>query len=1019
MSFRTEAGNVRRGLDKGIYKKPSKDFEGFADALNAGLVRADQAKLQEDLVIRREKRDEARAVRAKAAAAEKVQASQQKLATLFMNSQPQEVRDSPVARSQIMTLIVDGGIKNLNALKKYVAESSNFAPRTTEMRPVGSLQGPNMPVDPKISDMGLGFGADSIQTGSNLDSGGTQSQTDKPLRVSDLSKIAEDPKYARNSNYASQAQEMIDILAERGTPLDGTTGGAGDFSENPTQEVVTEGQYNFGPQPIKLTAADIKEDNWLSLLYMADKDANIESIELIEGIANANGWVNIMGQSTKEELIGMELEQVVEELKLYAGSLSEEAKTTVDAIIEVKEATKANANWWATTEGLLEKETNFLTIATGVYPTGSVALKNITEHLRKRIPMETVLASGEIDLSGILKEDAAFYDAWLLTATGDKFNTPEGAVKVQQVMRLRSAALEMERLDGLADEKALSIKDQALNAWYAENGYFNINGDPKQPIKKPSSGEMAKFENMWTTATTAAKDLDIWESVDKIKSLDVDTLKMIVNAKLLPENSSQMQEAKNALSERTTQEADAASAELRDFTGENFSTTEQMDVWLASRGGADKLFADDAQKEAWIATKAILFGNELAANNEAKAKEFSTSYAAAFSKFINNAETQKLKGDKFQKAMAEFERNWKDSASATPVTTPKEVVYDDNTITRLIVEANQNIKSGNPDLIYKGRQFIDVNLPLIISARITTANITEEAAVALLMEASPGLSRNDAIKIINGVITLGVDPISKTPISIDMTDLSEQSDLKPTDPGVQTATSIINDQLAAKNAGMELTAKEIAASNSLLALGHESLIKELGFDPSDAMGGSGFFGNIANSAASLVGWTPFKDVAAGKDYMNALNNSAARVLSVLIEGSRDSVFKQKEIYKTLPLSGQFLTTDLQGMITVRRVIADMEEEITRLGQLSSRDNQSTNPTQKADAYAMAMQLGIIYRGYKAVDNAWAKSEEKFDMTKFNLTDTVSNNPPPAKTGSLTQSGTSVDGIPIFSFGGNN
>ena len=128
----------------------------------------------------------------------------------------------------------------------------------------------------------------------------------------------------------------------------------------------------------------------------------------------------------------------------------------------------------------------------------------------------------------VLEEDAAFYDAYLLTATGDEFNTIEGAAKIQQVMKLRSLAQEKARLGELADLKALSIKEQALQAWYVENGYFNLNGDNREAIKRPSSGEMAKFENLWTAATAAAKDPKIWESVDKIKS-SLERISLLLN----------------------------------------------------------------------------------------------------------------------------------------------------------------------------------------------------------------------------------------------------------------------------------------------------------------------------------------------------------------------------------------------------------------------------------------------------------------------------------------------------------
>lgn len=977
MAFRAAANSVRDGLARGDFMAPSKDFEGFANALSAGLIRSDTAKMQEDLETRREARIEARRVKSAADAAEKVQKKQTDLANLFMGTQGDSIKNSKKARDQVIALIDAGNINSLSALQKYMDENATYVEPTTM-----AIQGPNMPADPKIVDLGLGYRRESRE---GLI---TDFSSSRPMRRSDVEKHAAraaqmDPDTLGTTSQ--QSLEMAEIFAETGIPIEGTTlGGTLDKETGESMGIVDQG-FKFGPKPIRLTNKDVKVDNWQGLLWQATRDQNLENIEFINGIADSSGWVKIIGQNTTEDLLGLTLDRVVELKEAYAGTLSTENAERVDDIITIKKATEENSQWWNTTEGLLAKGTPFLTTAAGIYKPKTKAGDLIANHLRLRIPIENNLAASEIDLSGILKEDAAFYDAYLLTATGDEFNTIEGAAKIQQVMKLRSLALEKARIGELADLKALSIKEQALQAWYVENGYFNLNGDNREAIKRPSSGEMAKFENLWTAATAAAKDPKIWESVDKIKSMDVNTLKMVVSAKLLPENSPQMAMVKDALAERTIQEATQKIAELRDFTGENFSTSEQMDVWLASRGGGDALFIDNDQRDAWIETKAILLGNELAANNEAKAKEFTNSYAASFSKFINSPETQKLKGEKFQLAMAEFERNWKDNASATP--DADKVVYDNNAVIGMIVTAENQITSGDATQATLGKKFIETELPIILAAKIRMENLSEEAAIQLLMSASPDLSREDAILIHTKAMVLKDDPISGEPVRVNITDVQGVGALKATDPLVVAATAAIKDELSATFVTEGMTPEEIAASDKLLSLGHEALIKELGFDPKSAMGGSGFFGNIANSAASLVGWTPFKDVAKGKDYMNALNNSAARVLSVLIEGTRDSVFKNKQAMTTLPKAARFMTTDYEGMVTIRRVVQNMEEELARLSEIQSRANKNSTPKQKSDAYALSLQLDIIVNGYKAVDLAWQAGTEGVDMSKFKITPT--------------------------------
>ena len=257
---------------------------------------------------------------------------------------------------------------------------------------------------------------------------------------------------------------MAEIFAETGIPIEGTTlGGTLDKETGESMGIVDQG-FKFGPKPIRLTNKDVKVDNWQGLLWQATRDQNLENIAFINGIADSSGWVKIIGQNTTEDLIGLTLDRVVELKEAYAGTLSTENTKKVEDIITIKKATEENSQWWNTTEGLLAKGTPFLTTAAGIYKPKTKAGDLIANHLRLRIPIENNLAASEIDLSGILKEDAAFYDAYLLTATGDEFNTIEGAAKIQQVMKLRSLAQEKARLGELADLKALSIKEQALQA---------------------------------------------------------------------------------------------------------------------------------------------------------------------------------------------------------------------------------------------------------------------------------------------------------------------------------------------------------------------------------------------------------------------------------------------------------------------------------------------------------------------------------------------------------------------------
>jgi hypothetical protein len=133
-------------------------------------------------------------------------------------------------------------------------------------------QGPNVPVDPKIADLGVGFGPNGkVETGPNLSPLGTTSQTGEDFRVSDIDKIAADTSRATEL-WSEQAKEMQSIFAEAGTPLEGTS-----LPDPVAEEVTTEAGVKitpYGKTPAKIDFDRIK---------------TLEDIELYEQEMTATG----------------------------------------------------------------------------------------------------------------------------------------------------------------------------------------------------------------------------------------------------------------------------------------------------------------------------------------------------------------------------------------------------------------------------------------------------------------------------------------------------------------------------------------------------------------------------------------------------------------------------------------------------------------------------------------------------------------------------------------------------------
>ena len=90
MSFKSEAAKVRGKISSGAFKQAAPSpFKGFFEQVSAGIIRSDEAKRQEELILKREKRDEKRRIKAAADAAELVAKKQTKLANFWLASNSQ------------------------------------------------------------------------------------------------------------------------------------------------------------------------------------------------------------------------------------------------------------------------------------------------------------------------------------------------------------------------------------------------------------------------------------------------------------------------------------------------------------------------------------------------------------------------------------------------------------------------------------------------------------------------------------------------------------------------------------------------------------------------------------------------------------------------------------------------------------------------------------------------------------------------------------------------------------------
>ena len=260
MSLRSTKSRISGKIAAGGFKQPdntlAKAIDTGAGIMAKGIMTRAAEEREEKRIAKREAAAEAKrlaAAQAKKEAAAKKLARNAKVLALDFTGTTDNAAAVTYFQNQLELMDGDVGAVVTSTENRVKSGQLEFIAPTTEMVDM-PFQGPNMEADPKISDLGVGFGGPNgeIETGSNLGAGGTTSQTDEAFRASDVAEIAADP----TSAYSTQAQEMLRIFEERGTPLEGTT-----LPEDGSVEVNKAGEVRikpFGETPEDIDISGIK-----------------------------------------------------------------------------------------------------------------------------------------------------------------------------------------------------------------------------------------------------------------------------------------------------------------------------------------------------------------------------------------------------------------------------------------------------------------------------------------------------------------------------------------------------------------------------------------------------------------------------------------------------------------------------------------------------------------------------------------------------------------------------------------
>mgnify|MGYP000008526053 CR=1 FL=1 len=127
MSFKSEASKVKANIAAGNYKEKTDVFAGFFDELTYGIKKQDEAKRQEDLEKRREKRITDREILKEQKKADALEKEQNRLANFYFKSNP-NVQPTTANRSKLVGVIKSGNYDNLADLESYMSSRTTYVP---------------------------------------------------------------------------------------------------------------------------------------------------------------------------------------------------------------------------------------------------------------------------------------------------------------------------------------------------------------------------------------------------------------------------------------------------------------------------------------------------------------------------------------------------------------------------------------------------------------------------------------------------------------------------------------------------------------------------------------------------------------------------------------------------------------------------------------------------------------------------------------------------------------------------
>ena len=901
MSFRTEANKVRAGIARGDYKKKRDYFGSFVDPLVSGMQAQAAAKMQEDLEKRREARAEARELKKLQDAKELQDKKNDALANAFMLSQG---ASGAAAKSQIVALI-DAGYDDPAKLTEFFKDKVGY-----DANPNMSPQGPNVPSDSLISNFG------GIKVGDNS----YTLSSDGPITVGQLGDISKQTDL--KDGVADTAGQMARIFA----PLD--TGDGGKFIFDKKKEL-----YDIS----KLT-----DKNWSQTAQQLRDERKFSDARRVEAWASSQSWFEVIPGYSKTSLLEKKLEDI--ETIVATTPLTTEQEELVTGIVNFKTDQAAGNKFWSTLETSLDQDLEKLQSYIYIFKADSDEYKNIEAAIEVK---ETIAGlKSATEASQQLEKPSSYYDQALKALQIQNIAADDPLIDskiktIQTLTAMKSFALSVETDKELATTKAMSAKEQALDAWYEKNGYYIMtNVDGANVVNIPTVEALAEFEKQWAEATAKAKEPDDFYTEDKLLAMPIEDLKVLIDTGLLSDRPKVETLVKNMYDSRSNQKLTT-----QVFDG-NFNSVVDINRFIAQKG--TDLLGEDGEPtpemESLMRQKIALLDEQ----ERIAAEKDINLYQLGMREFFKDKEMT-------IENMAEWDRSWKE------MTTVKK---DPKFVKRTLYAPNgDTIEVDSEDM---QRQYIMQGFSAVKPGPVT--QMLKDMGLDDNAE-----NRAKIAQVENGVLSIGA-AIDGTPIFINKidgsaTDVDMGNVSSPTVP-----TSIL--EIIPETGGLELSYVDADNNPKVITLSQEDIAKAKAFDRTisesaragmqGAVGIRGvwnkFFGKITDAA----GFQGFKNETNAIAFIEGLRLNTTVKLAAA-QGTRDSVWQKQQILATLPETARFWQGPIETGAKVKNTLELIQQGIANLENELASDR--VNKTGKSDAQKalIAMQdLQVIWSDLNSI-----------------------------------------------------